>query len=186
MCIGGPASTCVFVPVFSLPLSLWSDLLTYSFTYPVLFYNWYTLPATGVLYRGQWQRWQAISFSFRTVLIHLLRLYSRVPYLSFCHMSTSQQRFNQSNGQSLTVHLYRSLGHCIGCFSEKEIACYFLVVTVYLSFRIWTSCSVAWIWILRLALFVCLLACQYPFVFLGIMQMCSNIYSYRKKLRDYL
>lgn len=87
--------------------------------------------------RSAIQSW-AIFYSRETVLIHLLGL-KEVLYLkyhSLFHIRASKWRFNHSNGQRLTAHLHRSGGQCIGCISEKEIECYFLVVTIYLSFRI--------------------------------------------------
>ncbi len=96
--------------------------------------------------RSAIQSW-AIFYSKRTVLIHLLGLKEALylKYHSLFHIRASTWRFNHSNGQRLTAHLHRSRGQCIGCVSEKEIECYFLVVIIYLSFRIETCRSMVWI-----------------------------------------
>ncbi len=96
--------------------------------------------------RSAIQSW-AIFYSKRTVLIHLLGLKEALDlkYHSLFHIRASTWRFNHSNGQRLTAHLHRSRGQCIGCVSEKEIECYFLVVIIYLSFRIETCRSMVWI-----------------------------------------
>lgn len=110
--------------------------------------------------RSAIQSW-AIFHSKETVLIHLLGLKEALylKYHSLFHIRASKWRFNHSNGQRLTAHLHRSKGQCIGCISEKEIECYFLVVTVYLSFRIETCGSMVWIWMSKLAWGLCVCVC---------------------------
>ncbi len=106
--------------------------------------------------RSAIQSW-AIFYCKSTVLIHLLGLKEALylKYHSLFHIRASTWRFNHSNGQRLTAHLHRSRGQCIGCFSEKEIECYFLVVIIYLSFRIETCRSMVELCMSKLAVYLC-------------------------------
>ncbi len=116
--------------------------------------------------RSAIQSW-AIFYSKRTVLIHLLGLKEALylKYHSPFHIGASKWRFNHSNGQRLTAHLHRSRGQCIGCISEKEIECYFLVVTIYLSFRIETCRSMVWIMHVKAGhISVCVCVCVYIYI----------------------
>ncbi len=138
--------------LYFLPECLYVLLLLFELT-PALTASLLLYLASVFLYvirisrdRSAIQSW-AIFYCKSTVLIHLLGLKEALylKYHSLFHIRASTWRFNHSNGQRLTAHLHRSRGQCIGCFSEKEIECYFLVVIIYLSFRIETCRSMVWI-----------------------------------------